>query len=119
MSIATLTSSVSSEDLELAKSFCKVDGTEEDDLMQTLILMARRDIIGQVGSEIDDFFDDNKTFTISVCMKVYHNYKNRDGTTRAMTWDITDGYHSLINSMKDEYRVILWKREQEDGKQTY
>lgn len=113
MAISNLLTNVDDDFLAKAKSYCKVDGNLEDDIIKIFILSARKDIIGQVGSKIDTFFDDNPIFDGAVFMKTYHSYNNRDSTLNAMTFDITDGYYSMINALKDAYREEIMEMENE------
>lgn len=113
MSIKSLLSNVGPEDLEDVKNFCKVDGNLEDTEITGLMLSARRDIIGQVGDQIDDFFDDNWNFKYAVWLKTYHSYNNRDTSSNAMTFEIQDTYNSTINAMKDDYRYRMWLNDKE------
>ncbi|MCZ3947154.1 head-tail connector protein [Lactobacillus gasseri] len=115
MSIHTLLTQVEPEDLQDVKEFCKVDGDLEDQEITGMILSARRDIIGQVGDRIDDFFDDNWNFKYAVWMKSYHSYNNRDTSSNAMTFEIQDTYNSTINAMKDDYRYQIWLKDKEKG----
>lgn len=108
MSIHTLLTQVEPEDLQDVKNFCKVDGDLEDQEITGMMLSARRDIIGQVGDRIDDFFDDNWNFKYAVWLKTYHSYNNRDTSSNAMTFEIQDTYNSTINAMKDDYRYRVW-----------
>lgn len=108
MSVKSLLTTVEPEDLQDVKEFCKVDGNLEDQEITGLMLSARRDIIGQVGDRIDDFFDDNWNFKYAVWLKTYHSYNNRDTSSNAMTFEIQDTYNSTINAMKDDYRYRVW-----------
>lgn len=108
MSIHALLTQVEPEDLQDVKKFCKVDGDLEDQEITGMMLSARRDIIGQVGDRIDDFFDDNWNFKYAVWLKTYHSYNNRDTSSNAMTFEIQDTYNSTINAMKDDYRYRVW-----------
>lgn len=108
MPIRTLLTEVDPIDLEDVKNFCKVDGDLEDNTITGMILSARRDIIGQIGDQIDDFYDDNWNFKYAVWLKTYHSYNNRDTSSNAMTFEIQDTYNSTINAMKDDYRYQIW-----------
>ncbi|WP_297820001.1 head-tail connector protein [uncultured Lactobacillus sp.] len=114
MSIKSLLTSVEPEDLQNVKNFCKVDSDLEDPVIKGLILSARKDIIGQVGSRIDDFFDDNPNFEYAVWLKTYHSYNNRDTSSNAMTFEIQDTYNSTINAMKDDYRYKTYLMDKGD-----
>ena len=115
MSVKSLLTTVEPEDLQDVKEFCKVDGDLEDQEITGLILSARRDIIGQVGDRIDDFFDDNWNFKYAVWLKTYHSYNNRDTSSNAMTFEIQDTYNSTINAMKDDYRYRVWLNDKATG----
>lgn len=114
MSIESLLTTVEPEDLQNVKNFCKVDGDLEDQEITGMMLSARRDIIGQVGDRIDDFFDDNWNFKYAVWLKTYHSYNNRDTSSNAMTFEIQDTYNSTINAMKDDYRYRVWLEDKEN-----
>lgn len=114
MSIKSLLTTVEPEDLQNVKNFCKVDGDLEDQEITGMMLSARRDIIGQVGYRIDDFFDDNWNFKYAVWLKTYHSYNNRDTSSNAMTFEIQDTYNSTINAMKDDYRYRVWLEDKEN-----
>ncbi|WP_290078972.1 head-tail connector protein [Lactobacillus taiwanensis] len=114
MSIKSLLTTVEPEDLKNVKNFCKVDGDLEDQEITGMMLSARRDIIGQVGDRIDDFFDDNWNFKYAVWLKTYHSYNNRDTSSNAMTFEIQDTYNSTINAMKDDYRYRVWLEDKEN-----
>lgn len=114
MSIKSLLTTVEPEDLQDVKNFCKVDGDLEDQEITGMMLSARRDIIGQVGDGIDDFFDDNWNFKYAVWLKTYHSYNNRDTSSNAMTFEIQDTYNSTINAMKDDYRYRVWLEDKEN-----
>ncbi|CCI81632.1 head-tail connector protein [Lactobacillus hominis] len=111
MSISTLLTTVDPKDLDDVKNFCKVDGDLEDEIITGMMLSARKDIIGQVGSQIDDFYDNNWNFKYAVWLKVYHSYNNRDTSSIAMTFEIQDTYNSTINAMKDDYRLLIYQKE--------
>ena len=57
MSIKNLMGTVTDDDLQLTKTSLRLepDDTEDDILLRMLIKTARRDIIGQIGEQIDDF----------------------------------------------------------------
>lgn len=114
MSIKKLLTEVDDSDLNDVKNFCKIDGNLEDSILIGLILNGRRDIIGQVGDKIEDFFDNNWEFKYAVWLKTYHEYNNRDSASNAMTFEIQDTYNSTINAMKDEYRVLIQQQENND-----
>ena len=112
MSIAKLLTEVDDKSLADCKIFLRIDSNYEDPLLKTLMLAARKDVMIQVGDKIDDFFDDNPIFQAAVLMKTYHMYVNRDSSAQAMNFDIKDGYASEINTMKDDYRILMDKQAQ-------
>ena len=85
---------------------------ESDDiLLRMLIKAARRDIIGQVGERIDDFFDKNEVFSAAVILEVAHLYNHRSATSEQQTFEVPMALYSLINSMKDDYRYQIAKKD--------
>ena len=114
MSIKNLTGTVTDDDLQLAKTSLRLepDDTEDDILLRMLIKTARRDIIGQVGERIDDFFDDNEVFKTAVLVEVGHLYNHRDSTSAQQEFEVPMALYSLINSMKDDYRYRLYLQAQ-------
>lgn len=113
MSIDTLLKEVSDKDLASIKNFAKVDSTIEDDLLKIWILAARKKVITQVGSEIDDFFDDNPIFQAAVMIDVYTHYNNRDADSNAMIFT-HPAYQNDINALKDDYRDLTVELDDED-----
>lgn len=114
MSIKNLTGTVTDDDLQLTKTSLRLesDDTEDDILLRMLIKTARRDIIGQIGERIDDFFDDNEVFKTAVLVEVGHLYNHRDSTSTQQEFEVPMALYSLINSMKDDYRYRLYLQAQ-------
>lgn len=111
MSIELLKNTVSDDDLDQVKTSLRLEPDMESDdvLLKMLIKAARRDIIGQVGERIDDFFDDNEVFNAAVILEVSHLYNHRSATAEQQTYEVPMALYSLINSMKDEYRYQTMK----------
>lgn len=105
MSVDELKQNVSEETLDLVKLSLRLDQDEDDSLLKTLILAARRDIMGQVGEQIDDFFDDNQTFDTAVLILVQHLYTHREAVSTQQTFEVEMSLAYLINSLKDDYRL--------------
>ena len=113
MSINLLKEQVTADDLAEAKVSLRVDPDDnfDDDLIRMLIKAARCDIIEQVGERIDDFFDNNAVFKAAVLIEVGHLYNHRDATSSQQEYEVPMALYSLINSMKDNYRYLMYKRE--------
>lgn len=113
MSIQQLKENVSDDDLAHAKLSLRVepDDTFDDDLIKMYIKAARRDIIEQVGEQIDDFFDKNAAFEAAVLIEVGHLYNHRDSTSSQQEYEVPMALYSLINSMKDSYRYLMYQKE--------
>lgn len=109
MSINELENNVSSGDIEAAKASLRIDPDDDfdDNLIKTLIKAARRDIIEQVGEQIDDYFDNNEIFSAAVLIEVGHLYNHRDSTSTQQEYEVPMALYSLINSMKDDYRYRI------------
>lgn len=116
MSIDTLLKTVSDDDLSTIKQSLRVEEDSDDALIKTLILAARKDIIGQVGDEFDDFFDNDERFEVAVLMEVSHLYEHRESASIQQTYEVPMSLAYLINSMKDDYRLKL--EEKNDGKES-
>lgn len=117
MSIDQLKKRVTDDDLAEAKVSLRIDPDDnfDDDLIRMLIKAARRDIIEQVGEQIDDFFDDNDVFKAAVLIEVGHLYNHRDATSSQQEYEVPMALYSLINSMKDNYRYLRFKQESSPG----
>lgn len=113
MSIEMLKNTVSDDDLDQVKTSLRLEPDMESDdiLLRMLIKAARRDIIGQVGERIDDFFDKNEVFSAAVILKVAHLYNHRSATSEQQTFEVPMALYSLINSMKDDYRYQIAKKD--------
>lgn len=114
MSILTLKTTVDDSFISKLKNSLRLstDNTFDDELLQSLVLTARNDIIGQVGEKIDDFFDNNQLFDTAVILEASHLYVNRVATTTVQTYEVPMALYSLINSMKDEYRLKIQSMEE-------
>lgn len=106
MSIQKLLHSVDDEALDHVRNYCKVDPHVDDDLLTLEVLAARKDIIGQVGSRLDTFFDDNPEFEAAVLLEVFTHYNNRDIDSTADIFN-HPAFQNYINAMKDDYRYIV------------
>lgn len=113
MSIEMLKNTVSDDDLDQVKTSLRLEPDMESDdiLLRMLIKAARRDIIGQVGERIDDFFDKNEVFSAAVILEVTHLYNHRSATSEQQTFEVPMALYSLINSMKDDYRYQIAKKD--------
>lgn len=112
MSIKQLKENVSDDDLANAKVSLRVDPDDnfDDDLIKMLIKASRRDIIEQVGEQIDDYFDGNAIFDAAVLIEVGHLYNHRDSTSAQQEYEVPMALYSLINAMKDDYRYLMFRR---------
>lgn len=117
MSIDQLKATVTDDDLAEAKVSLRIDPDDnfDDDLIRMFIKAARRDIIEQVGEQIDGFFDDNDVFKAAVLIEVGHLYNHRDSTSPQQEYEVPMALYSLINSMKDNYRYLRYKQENSSG----
>lgn len=113
MSIEMLKNTVSDDDLDQVKTSLRLEPDMESDdiLLRMLIKAARRDIIGQVGERIDNFFDKNEVFSAAVILEVAHLYNHRSATSEQQTFEVPMALYSLINSMKDDYRYQIAKKD--------
>lgn len=111
MSLDELKNTVDPKSLSDVKNSLRIepDLDSDDDLLKMLIKAARRDIIGQVGERIDDFFDSNEVFNAAVILEVSHLYNHRSATGEQQTYEVPMALYSLINSMKDDYRYRIAK----------
>lgn len=116
MSIKALTTEVTDQDLSTIKQSLRVEEDSDNGLIRALILAARKDIIGQVGSKFDDFYDHDERFSVAVLMEVSHFYENRHAVSSAETYEVPMSLSYLINSMKDDYRLRL--EEQNNGEES-
>lgn len=116
MSIKDLATSVSDQELSTIKQSLRVEEDSDNGLIRALILAARKDIIGQVGSKFDDFYDHDERFAVAVLMEVSHFYENRHAVSSTETYEVPMSLSYLINSMKDDYRLRL--EEQNNGEES-
>ena len=89
----------------------RLDDDEDDLLVNSLIRAARKDIMGEVGEQIEDFYADNDIFDSAVILEVGHLYNHRDAVSTQQTYEVPMALYSLINSLKDEYRYQLYKEQ--------
>lgn len=117
MPIQDLKVNVEKDDIDKLKNSLRLptEDTFDDDLLKSLILTARNDIIGQVGEKIDDFFDNNELFNTAVILEASHLYVNRIATTTVQTYEVPMALYSLINSMKDDYRLKIQLMEEDSN----
>ena len=113
MSIEMLKNTVSDDDLDQVKTSLRLEPDMESDdiLLRMLIKAARRDIIGQVGERIDDFFDKNEVFSAAVILEVTHLYNHRSATSEQQTFEVPMALYSLINYLNDYYRYQIAKKD--------
>lgn len=106
MSISSLKTTVTDEELASVRNFCKLDEGVEDDLLKVWLLAARRKVMGSVGEQIDDFYDDNPVFQQAVWIEVFDHFNNRTTASTAFL-----SYNRIerddINDLKDDYRYAL------------
>lgn len=107
MSIHDLKTIVQDSDVAMIKDSLRLDEEDDDDLLRMLIKAARADVMGQVGEEIDDFYDDNEVFKSAVLVEVSHLYENRQAVSTQQTYEVPMVLYSLINCLKDNYRYKL------------
>lgn len=115
MSIHDLKTIVQDSDVATIKDSLRLDEEDDDDLLRMLIKAARADVMGQVGEEIDDFYDNNEVFKSAVLVEVSHLYENRQAVSTQQTYEVPMVLYSLINSMKDDYRYRLEQIKQREG----
>nr|WP_321315028.1 head-tail connector protein [uncultured Ligilactobacillus sp.] len=120
MPIQDLKVNVEKDDIDKLKNSLRLptEDTFDDDLLKSLILTARNDIIGQVGEKIDDFFDNNELFNTAVILEASHLYVNRIATTTVQTYEVPMALYSLINSMKDDYRLKIQLMEEDSNEKS-
>lgn len=102
---------VDPEFLAQTKLSLRLDDDEDDLLVNSLIRAARKDIMGEVGEQIEDFYTDNDIFDSAVILEVSHLYNHRDAVSTQQTYEVPMALYSLINSLKDEYRYQLYKEQ--------
>lgn len=102
---------VDPEFLAQTKLSLRLDDDEDDLLVNSLIRAARKDIMGEVGEQIEDFYSDNDIFDSAVILEVGHLYNHRDAVSTQQTYEVPMALYSLINSLKDEYRYQLYKEQ--------
>lgn len=107
MSIKDLQTTVSDNFLSMVKQSLRIEMTADDQLLKTLIKAARTDVMGQIGEQIDAFYDDNETFNTLVIMETGHLYAHREAVSNTQYYEVPMAVSYLINSMKDEYRHQL------------
>lgn len=118
MSIKSLKQTVSTDDLATVKTSLRLDEDDDDALLTMLIKAARADVMGQVGEQIDDFFDGNEVFKSAVLVEVSHLYENRQAVSTQQTFEVPMVLYSLINSLKDDYRYKLEQQNQQEGEES-
>lgn len=105
----------------MVKQSLRIEMTADDQLLKTLIKAARTDVMGQIGEQIDAFYDDNETFNTLVIMETGHLYAHREAVSNTQYYEVPMAVSYLINSMKDEYRYQLeqqMKGENVDGQKS-
>lgn len=115
MSIHDLKTIVQDSDVAMIKDSLRLDEEDDDDLLRMLIKAARADVMGQVGEEIDDFYDNNEVFKSAVLVEVSHLYENRQAVSTQQTYEVPMVLYSLINCLKDDYRYKLEQINNEEG----
>lgn len=106
MSISSLKTNVTDEELASVRNFCKLDEGVEDELLKVWLLAARREIMGSVGEQVENFYEDNPVFTQAVWILVFNHFNDRTSASTAYL-----SYNRIlrddINSLKDDYRYEL------------
>lgn len=115
MSIDELKNHVDEDDIQVVEESLRLDEHEDHNLIDMLIKTARADIMGQVGEEIDDFYDNNETFKSAVLVEVSHLYENRHAVSNQQFFEVPMVLYSLINSLKDDYRYKLALKKDQEG----
>lgn len=114
MSISSLKTTVTDEELANVRNFCKLDENVEDELLKIWLLAARQKVMGSVGEQIDDFYDDNPIFQQAVWIEVFNHFNDRTTTSTAYL-----SYNRIerddINGLKDDYRLALEKQQSKEG----
>lgn len=103
--------------LAQTKLSLRLDDDEDDLLVKSLIRTARKDIMGQVGEQIDDFYEANDVFDSAVILEVTHLYNHRDAVSTQQTYEVPMALYSLINSLKDDYRYKLLQKQKSTSEQ--
>ena len=103
--------------LAQTKLSLRLDDDEDDLLVESLIRTARKDIMGQVGEQIDDFYEANDVFYSAVILEVTHLYNHRDAVSTQQTYEVPMALYSLINSLKDDYRYKLLQKQKSTSEQ--
>lgn len=106
MSIHELLHNVDSVALEHVRNYCKIEPNIDDGLLTLEVLAARKDIIGQVGNKLDNFFDDNPEFEAAVLIEVFTHYNNRDMDSTADIFQ-HPAYGNYILAMKADYLELI------------
>lgn len=115
VSISDLRSTVDDKALSMVKQSLRLEFDDDDTLIKSIIKASRADIMGQVGTGIDDFYDDNEVFNIAVIMLAGHLYTNQQATSTKETYEVDKGLAYLINSMKDDYRLQIANKRKEEA----
>lgn len=115
VSISDLRSTVDDKTLSMVKQSLRLEFDDDDTLIKSIIKASRADIMGQVGTEIDDFYDDNEVFNIAAIMLAGHLYTNQQATSTKETYEVDKGLAYLINSMKDDYRLQIANKRKEEA----
>lgn len=106
MSIDELKTKVDDVALRRAQDFFKLPPGVDESIVKMDILAARRKVMGEVGENLDSFYDDNPIFQAAVLLDAYTHYNNRDKDSTAMIFE-HPAYKNDINALKDDYRVML------------
>lgn len=115
MSLESLKTTVDDNFLSLVKTSLRLDESNDDLLLKSLIKTSRTDIISQVGERIDGFFDNNDRFDTAVIIETSHLYEHRDAVSTQQYYETPMALYSLINSLKDDYRCEVEKLDQGGG----
>lgn len=102
---------VSPDFLAQTKLSLRLDDDEDDVLVASLIRAARKDIMGEVGEKLDNFYEKNDVFNAAVILEVTHLYNHREAVSAQQTFEVPMSLYSLINSLKDDYRYKMFLKQ--------
>lgn len=101
-------------DLEPTKLFLRVDGTEEDELIQSLMVTATKEIKRKTGKtkiiDIDGItlndIETDEIFQLAVKIRVADFYTNRQSETDKQQYQFSHSFERMINfiSLSGDYK---------------
>ncbi|GAX06948.1 phage protein DNA packaging protein [Secundilactobacillus pentosiphilus] len=98
------------DDLKLS---LRIDGDDDDSLLNRLLSAARSNIVGKVGNNITGFYDHNDEFNWAVMLLASHWYINRSATDDVERYETPIALEDLTLSLKELYLVA--ERGVDDG----